>query len=155
MTDEYDDLDIAVPRQPEPGRAVTGVTRRRSTAARLVARAYRAASEPLRARMLACLLQPLSTLSLVAVASGAFGSFVYRDPAAADAAGVQDLARYSGDQVLELARFVQEVNPDTLQRLVQQLADSPVGLASFSASAIVVLYRGMRAPATRPGPPVV
>jgi hypothetical protein len=105
--------------------------------------------------MLVCLLQPLGTLSLVAVASGAFGRFVHRDPAALDASGMHDLARYSGDQVLELARFVQEVNPDTLQQLMRLLADSPVGMASLSASAIVVLYRGMRPSARRPWPPTV
>jgi len=119
--------------------------------ARLVSRAYRAASDPLRAAMLQCLLRPLGTLGLVAVASGAFGRFLRRDGARLDASMLEHVAQYSGDQVLELARFVQEVNPEVLEQLAAVLADNAMGAAALSASALVFLYRRFRpAPAAPP-----
>lgn len=144
MTDEFDEVGIPVQhlraRRPERD----AITRQRFPVARLVSRAYRSASEPLRARMLACLLRPLGTLSLVAVASGAFGKFLHRDRATLDMSAIDDIARYSGDQFLELARFVHEVNPETLQQLVALLADNTVGVAALSASAIALIYRRMQ-----------
>ncbi len=101
--------------------------------------------------MLACLLRPLGTLSLVAVASGAFGRFLHRDPAAPDTSAIEELARYSGDPVLELARFVHEVSPETLQQLVGLLADNTLGVAALSASAVALLYRRMQ-PQAAPAP---
>jgi hypothetical protein len=145
MMDEFDDIGAFAQGEParRPGRGV--ITRQRFPVARLVSRAYRTASEPLQARMLACLLRPLGTLSLAAVASGAFGRFVHRDRATLATSAMDEVARYSSEQVLELARFVHEVNPETLQQLVGLLADNPMGAAALSTSAIVLLYRRMRA----------
>ena len=146
MTDEFNEPNMsAVPSEPAQRGRRDAAVRQRVLAARLVSRAYRTASEPLRANMLASLLRPLSTLSLVAVASGAFGRFLYRDSASLDMSAIVDGAeRYSSDQILELARFVQDVSPETLQQLVGTLADNPMSAAAWSAAALVLLYRKIR-----------
>lgn len=110
-------------------------------AARLVSRIYRYASASLRAEMLACLLRPMGTLSLVAVASGAFASLLQRDGAAPSAIPVELTARYSSDQILELALHVHEVNPGALEQVTALLSDGAMGTAALSASALVLLYR--------------
>jgi len=125
----------------------------RTAAARLVARVYRSASVPLRADMLACLLRPLGTLSLVAVASGAFARLLLRDGVAPDRIPIEDVVHYSSAQVLELARFVHEVDPGTLEQLAALLTDSTLGVTALSASALVLLYRRLRpASAASSGP---
>ena len=113
-------------------------------AARLVSRIYRHASAPLRAEMLACLLRPLGALSLVGVAAGAFAPLLQRDGAAPSTIPLEMAARYSSDQVLELALFVHEVHPGVLAQLTTLLSDGAIGAAALSASALVVLYRRLR-----------
>jgi hypothetical protein len=144
MTDEFDDI-VGLSRA-ELGRDDAVGSQRRYSAERLVARLYRAASEPLRARMLACLLRPLGTLSMAAVAAGAFGHLLHRGGAARDSVALEDASRYSSDQILELARFVQEVNPQALAQLAGLLSDNAMGVAALSASALVLLYRRSRPP---------
>ncbi len=110
-------------------------------AARLVSRIYRYASAPLRAEMLACLLRPLGTLSLVAVASGAFGTLLQRDGAALVTIPLEMAARYSSEQILELALFVHEVSPGALEQLTALLSVGATGAVALSASALVLLSR--------------
>lgn len=142
--DEFDDPPSPLPIQV-PG-SLAGPRRRRIRflAARLVSRVYSRAGESLRAQMLACLLRPLGTLGLAAVASGAFGRLLHRDPSMVGTSAIDDLARFSSDQVLELARFVQEVNPQTLEQVGDLLAGNAMGVAALSASALMLLYRRSR-----------
>ena len=125
------------------------IARHRHAAARLVSRVYRSASQPLRADMLVCLLRPLGTLSLVGVASGAFATLLQRHGAAPAILSVEEVARFSSEQIMELASFVHEVNPGVLEQLAALLAQNPMGVTAMSASALVLLYRRVRpAPAT-------
>ena len=111
-------------------------------AARLVSRIYRYANAPLRAEMLACLLRPLGTLSLVAVASGAFATLLQRDNGAALVSiPLEMAARYSSEQILELTLFVHEVNPSALGQLTALLSVGATGAVALSASALVLLSR--------------
>lgn len=110
-------------------------------AARLVSRIYRYANAPLRAEMLACLLRPLGTLSLVAVASGAFATLLQRDGAARVTVPLEMAARYSSEQILELTLFVHEVNPGALEQLAALLSVGATGAVALSASALVLLCR--------------
>ena len=110
-------------------------------AARLVSRIYRDANAPLRAEMLACLLRPLGTLSLVAVASGAFATLLQRDGAARVTIPLEMAARYSSEQILELTLFVHEVNPGALEQLTALLSVGATGAVALSASALVLLCR--------------
>lgn len=110
MLDEFDD-DLEVEEVPNSGehRVVEPAVRPR--VARLVSRLYGAAGAPLRTRMLACLVQPLGSLGLVAVASGAFAQLLYRRGDAGVGIPIGDLAGYSNDQIFELARFVEQLSP--------------------------------------------
>lgn len=119
-------------------RSLRGLDR---AAARLVSRIYRYASAPLRAEMLACLLRPLGTLSLVGVASGAFATLLQRDGAALPTIPLEMAARYSSEQILELAIFVHEVNPGALEQLTALLSVGATGAVALSASALVLLSR--------------
>ena len=107
--------------------------------ARLSARLYGAARAPLRVRMLAYLLRPLSPLGLVAIAAGAFAGLLHRGGDDAFRVALQDVGAYSKDQIFELARFVDQVNPDTLGQVASLIADSPTGIAAFSLSAALIL----------------
>ena len=110
-------------------------------AARLVSRIYRYASAPLRAEMLACLLKPLGTLSLVGVASGAFATLLQRDGAALPSIPLEMAARYSSAQILELATFAHEVNPGAIEQLTAILSVGATGAVALSTSALVLLCR--------------
>lgn len=148
-----DDGDPSAGLHPPPAPASQGdaFARRRTAVARLVTRVYRHANAPLRADMLACLLRPLGTLSLVGVASGAFAVLLERDGAAPVRVPIELAVRFSSDQILELAQFVHEVSPGTLDQLVTLLADGALGATALSASALVLLYRKLRG-TPRPSP---
>ncbi len=144
MRGTFDDLAHPPHLPVVPVSVGDAMARHRAACARLVARIYRSASEPLRADMLACLLRPLGTLSLVAVASGAFARLLQRDGVAPERVPVEEVARYSSEQILELAQFVHEVNPDALEQLAALLTDSALGVTALSASALLLLYRRFR-----------
>jgi len=94
--------------------------------------------------MLACLVRPLGSLGLVAVASGAFARFLHRGSEARAAIPIEELHRYSTDQIFELARFVEQVSPDAIQQIADLLADNPVGVSAFGAAAAMLLVRAVR-----------
>lgn len=144
MSDEFDDAagdawDAGagpVVRQPRSPRAAG-----QCAAPRLVARLYAGADQTVRARMLTCLLRPLGPLGLVAIASGAFASFLARAAPPGATVALEDAARFTREQVFELARFAEQVNPDVLQQLAGSFNDSPLGLAGFSAAVLALLVR--------------
>lgn len=142
MSDEFDD-DTGADAWPAAAQPVADL-HAAPLAPRLVARLYTGANQPLRARMLACLLRPLGPLGLVAIASGAFASFLARAMPTGVAVALGDAARYSSEQVFELARFAEQVNPDTLQQLAGLFNDNPVGMAAFSAAALTLLRRALQ-----------
>jgi hypothetical protein len=136
MSDEFDeiiDLSLRVQLAEAPA------TKAAVPASRLVARLYTAANAPLRARLLACLMRPLGTLGVAGVAAGAFAGFLSRRGVAH--IDLDEVARVSSEEVLELARFVEQVSPEALQHFAGLISGSQLGLATFSASALVLLYR--------------
>jgi len=139
MSDEFDDLvDPVTALRPTP---VRPGPHQRALAPRLVTRLYAGADRALRQRLLACLLAPLGPLGLAGVAAGAFAGLLQhgRPAVAAD-----DALRYTQDQILELARFVEQVSPQALQQVAELVAANPLGLAAFSASAALLLMRLLR-----------
>lgn len=109
---------------------------------------------PLRARLLQRLLDPLGTLGLAAIAAGAFAGFLQRSSAEGLKVSVEDVSRYSSDQIAELVRFVAQVSPESLQEIANTFADNPVGITAFGTSVAVLLMRRRRraepAATTRP-----
>jgi hypothetical protein len=142
MLDEFD--DAMDPASTAPASSVPAVTRRKTPVARLVCRMYGAAPPALRAKLVACLVRPLGTLGLFGVAAGAFGGLLYRGGSEGARAAIGDMARFSNDQMLELARFVEQVSPDALQEFARLFTEPSMGTAAFSASAALLLLRALR-----------
>ncbi len=142
MSDEFDDAAEPALWRRE-GKPVDAPHARTPRVPRLVARLYSSADQPLRAKLLACLVRPLSSLGLAAIAAGAFARFLFVGGAGDAAVAIEDVARFSNDQILELARFVEQVSPEALQQFARLIAASPVGAAAFSASAVVLLLRAL------------
>lgn len=114
---------------------------------RLVSRLYRGAQPGARVRVLVALVQPLGSLGLAAVASGAFAGIAARRRGAGADIGLDEAARFTGDQVLELSRFVEQVDPDVLQHLASDVLASPAGFTALGiAAALLVLRRHQRRP---------
>jgi hypothetical protein len=111
------------------------------TAPRMVARLYTCADRSLRVRLLECLLRPLSPLGLVAVAAGAFAGLLHSDGIKV---AVDEAMRFSGEQIAELARFVEQVEPNALEQFAALSARNQVALTTFSAAAVVLLMRALR-----------
>lgn len=129
---------------PSPERAPT-------PAPRVVARLYACADRPLRVQLLACLLQPLSLLGLVAVAAGAFAGLLHHDGVRV---AIDEVTRFSGRQIAELARFVEQVDPNALERFATLGANNLAALTTFGAAAVVLLMRALRrSHAAGPSPP--
>jgi len=144
MSDEFDDAAAAVHRHHDMNALDTANARTGVVAPRLISRVYGAANQPLRAKLIACLVRPLGPLGLVAVAAGAFAGLLRRSNSGGITLVIDDVARYSNEQVYELARFVEQVSPEALQQVAALVSDNPVGFAAFSASAAVLLVRVIR-----------
>jgi hypothetical protein len=108
---------------------------------RLISRLYAAADIPSRARILAGLMRPLGTLGLAAVAAGAFADFASRQRGGHVQVGIEEAGRYSTEQVFELAQFVQQVNPEALQRVAHFAASSPTHFTAFGVGVALVVLR--------------
>lgn len=152
MSDEFDELtDPSLLRR---GSDLVKVIDRPQGArvARLVSRLYRAAEPKLRTALLVCLVRPLGSLGLVAVAAGAFAGFL-RSGDAASTGAAMDVERFSREQVAELANFVAQVSPEALREFAQLIAEKPVGIAAFSVSAAVLLLHALRDEVPAPAAP--
>jgi hypothetical protein len=141
MSDEFDD---AV--DPLAHSAPSAASRRASAgrAPRLLARLYGASPLAVRTRLVACLLRPLGSLGVAAVAAGAFTVALSRSGAGGLSVAMSDVARFSKSQIAELARFVEQVSPDALQQAASLLADSAFGAGAFTASVAVLLALELR-----------
>lgn len=145
MNDEFHDLQ-----QPDStGPAGAPASRRGTPGAmqripELVAEVYRNATAPLRRRLLECLLRPVGPLGLVTVAAGAFGLFLQRGGYREVAIAAEDTARISPEQMLELARYVEQASPESFMQIVPLLADHPIGMAGVTASVLLVTLQAWR-----------
>ena len=144
MLDEFDDQPIPVSAITVRSADALDSTGGGMRVAKLVCRLYRAATPALRSRLLACLVKPLGTLGTVGIAAGAFGVLLHRSGSEGARAALDDVTRFSNDQVVELARFVEQVSPDALQEAARMFAEQPMGVAAFSVSAVLLLMRAMR-----------
>lgn len=138
MSDEFDDVVDTLPCR-------TGARwADRDRAARLIGRLYGSANLALRTRFVACLVRPLSPLGLAAIGAGAFAILLVPRTTGGIGIAVADVARFSKDQIAELARFVEQVSPDALAQVAAMVADNPVGVGSFTASVALLLVLELR-----------
>jgi hypothetical protein len=115
----------------------------RLQAPRLVARLYTASNQALRVQLLNCLLRPLGLLGAVGAAAGAFSAFVLRRGGQEVMVRAEELNQITTEQVLELARFAEQVNPDVLRQVADLLSQQSMGMATFTATALVLLQRSL------------
>jgi len=148
MSDEFDDVP-----DPAVAAAVPSPAAVHGRAPRLLARLYGSANHVLRSRLVVCLVRPLGPLALASVAAGAFTALLSRSGAGGLSIAIDDAARFSQEQVAELARFVEQVQPDALAQAARLAAAHPTGVGAFSASVAVLLAielgRGVRSPRGR------
>jgi hypothetical protein len=157
MSDEFDDVQDPMPPSRSLWPAPTHPPAHSpAQVPRLIAEVYAAAAGPLRARLLECLLRPVGPLALAGLAAGAFGAFLHRGGSRRLAVSLDDAARISAHQVLDLAGFVAQIGPESFQQVAAVLADNPIGLAAMGGSTLMLLLRalGRSPPAEGSGPPV-
>jgi len=140
MSDEFDDaLEPGLGRRTPKHRRVSGP----ASPPRLVGRLYAAADGSLRAQLLACLLRPLGPLARAAIAAGVFAKFVATDSFDSVILAMDGAGRYSNEQIAELARFVEQVQPQALDQFAHLIADNRIGMAAFSMTAATMLLRAL------------
>ena len=144
MSDEFDDTFHTDPLRYRMTASGKASERQRSRVARLASRLYAVSGAAMQAKMLDCLLRPLGSLGLVAVASGAFASLLQRGSNRDPGVQLDDLGRFSKDQIVELVRFVEQVSPEAVQQLGSLIADSPMGVPAVGASVAMLLLRALR-----------
>ncbi len=110
----------------------------------LVAALYDEAPAGLRQRLLNHLLRPVGPLALVAVAAGAFASLLPHGRWSGAQAQLDDVLRIRAEQVLDLARYVQQRSPEMLMRLPEIVASSPVALGTPSGVLLLTALRARR-----------
>ena len=141
--DNDNDIDTALEAEVTRRAMALGIPTRqrseRSRPARLASRLYDGAGALQRSRIVATLLKPLGPLALVAVASGAFAGLLHRVSALGATLPVDELGHFTREQVFELARFVEQVSPDTLQQVAGAIGDNPFGVSALGAAAAVLL----------------
>jgi hypothetical protein len=134
MSDEFDDAPDPAVAAATPSPAAPS-----DRAARLLARLYASANAAVRTRLVACLVRPLGPLALAGVAAGAFTALLSRTGAGGLRIAIDDAALFSQEQVAELARFVEQVQPDALVQAAQLAADHVAGVGAFGASVALLL----------------
>ncbi|HSI57267.1 MAG TPA: hypothetical protein VLA16_06910 [Ideonella sp.] len=102
---------------------------------------YAESPAELRARLLECLLKPMGVLALVAVAGGVFASLRQRTGWQRLNVTLDDALRFTADEVLELATYVQQSTPHVFGQVADLLNASPAALSGLSA---VLLLHAMR-----------
>lgn len=115
----------------------------RTSIARLLARLYTQAAPQTRQQLLADLLRPVGPLALVTIAAGAFGRLL---PAQRWHDGphpsIADAQAFSGRQVFELVRYVEQKSPELLWHLPDRVGGAPLWLGTLTG---VLLLAALRA----------
>ncbi|MGE0315089.1 MAG: hypothetical protein AB7P21_26020 [Lautropia sp.] len=122
-------------------RAVAPGEARAELVSRLVSRVYVESPAALRARLLERLMRPIGPLALTAIAAGAFARFVHRGAWSTLAEIPGGIEHIGGEQVFELARFVEQVQPDAIEQLARVLAEHPMSLHTLAGAMLFLALR--------------
>ncbi|HEX4882581.1 MAG TPA: hypothetical protein VFX05_00500 [Casimicrobiaceae bacterium] len=113
--------------------------------AAIVADAYGRLHAASRARLLGRLLASLGPAALAAACGGAFAKYVTHARLPVIPVSLQDAARATSAQVHDLARTLQQTNPQVFERLLDVLARDATTIAALSASVAALTLRKMAA----------
>lgn len=118
-----------VPNFPSPDGAI----------AQLVGEVFESAPAAERSRLLEHLLQPLSALSIVAVANGVFAEIRFRSGWQTLHVRLEDTQKIRVTDVIALVNHVQQVSVDSVNALARMLVASPVMAGSAAAALLVTV----------------
>lgn len=102
--------------------------------ATIVARAVPTTRLVLRARLLRRLLMPIGPLALTVLAGGAFAKYVECARWARLSVSLEDAARVTSNQIVELVRYVEQSNPTVLEQMIVMLSRDTTTMAALGAS---------------------
>ncbi len=102
--------------------------------ASVVANAFGRLNSKLRARMLSRLLTSVGPLALTVVSGGAFAKYVRYARWSEIPVSIDDAARATSSQVYELARYVQQADPQLFGQVLDVLSHDATTVAYVSAS---------------------
>lgn len=102
---------------------------------------YREAPPTLRAQLIECLMRPMGALGLVAVAGGAFAALRQRHGWQTLQVTLDDAARITADQVMELSLYLQQATPEVFRQVADLVADQPLAVGGLSAVLLLQLLR--------------
>jgi len=122
MSDEFDDAVDPIAKSAAAGVASAGNEGR---AARLMARLYASANLALRTRLVACLLRPLGSLGVAAVAAGAFTVVLSRRGAGGLGVAMADVAEFSKEQDSVAARIIPTARNNPVRNLYRDNGFAP------------------------------
>jgi len=94
-----------------------------------------------RAALLSVLLKFVSPLALGVLAAGSFAKYMFRERWTDVAVPLEDIRKVSPGQVAELARYVEQSNPEFVRLLSGWLSSHPGALLTLGAGAIAVLLQ--------------
>lgn len=106
-----------------------------------VAGVFREAPAVFRAELVECLMRPMGMLGLVAVADGVFAALRQRHGWAEMQVTLEDAARISADQVLELAAYLQQTAPEVFAQVAQLVGQQPAVAGGLSAVLLLQVLR--------------
>jgi hypothetical protein len=111
----------------------------------LVARIFCESPDPVRSRLVACLLGAVGPLAMAALAQGRFGLYLLRSSSNALVVSADEARRFTEGQVLELARYVAQACPAAFVRVAEVLQDEDPMFARSLAGGLLLLALGLYA----------
>ncbi|WP_374565007.1 hypothetical protein [Ideonella sp.] len=110
-----------------------------------VAGVFREAPAAFRVQLIECLMRPMGALGLVAVANGVFAALRQRHGWDRLQVTLDDAARISADQVLELSSYLQQTAPDVFGQVAELVSRQPAVASGLSAMLLLhVLHSTLR-----------
>jgi hypothetical protein len=92
----------------------------------------------LRARLLRRLLMPIGPLALTVLAGGAFAKYVEFARWSRMSVSLEDAARVTSNQIVELVRYVEQSNPTVLEQVMVMLSRDTTTMAALGASVAAI-----------------
>ncbi|HJV67816.1 hypothetical protein [Ideonella sp.] len=94
-----------------------------------------------RAQLIETLMRPMGALGLVAVANGVFAAVRHRHGWERLQVTLDDTARITADQVLELASYLQQAAPEVFRQVGELISSQPAVASGVSAVLLLQLLR--------------
>jgi len=109
-----------------------------------VAGVFREAPVDFRVQLVECLMRPMGALGLVAVANGVFAAVRQRHGWDRLQVTLDDTARISADQVLELSTYLQQTAPDVFGQVADMVSRQPAVASGLSAMLLLHVVRSLQ-----------